>query len=268
MFGDLGQSRQRGGFEVRGGASGHVVKNDRLVAHGLGNGLEMAVLAFLRGLVVVRRRGEDGVDSGARGNFFRLLDRVVRRVGRRSGDDGHAPGRDFDGRVDYVQPLVVRERGRLAGGAAGNQKINAGLDLPRDQIAQGSVVDRTILMKRSYQCSATSTELHRNKITRMRSEGKLGPSQGRLRPDCSTELPMLRVRSSSWVSSALILSCSVLSSCSAWISVVCCCCSMFPTTSMSDLTCLTLSCISVCCCGFSAELSASSSRLTSSASSF
>ena len=52
--------------------------------------------------------------------------------------------------------------------------------------------------------------------------------------------------SSDWASSALSLSCSVLNSCSAWISVGWCCCSMFPATSRSDLTCLTLSCISVC----------------------
>jgi hypothetical protein len=171
--GNLGQSRQRGGFKVRGGAAGHVVENDRFVADGLGDGFEMAVLAFLRGLVVVRRRGEDGADSGACGDLFRLLDRVVRRVRSRSGDDGDASGHNFDRGIDHVQPFVVGERGRLAGGAARNQKINARLDLPRNQIAQGCVVDRTILMKRSYQCGATATELHRNKITRMRAEGKL-----------------------------------------------------------------------------------------------
>ena len=111
------------------------------------------------------------VDSGTRGEFFGFLDRFVRGVGRSSGDDGDAPGCDFDGGVDHVQPFIVSERGRLAGGAAGNEKINAGLDLPRDQIAQGCVVDRAILMKRSYERGATATELHRNRITRMRVEG-------------------------------------------------------------------------------------------------
>ncbi len=74
---------------------------------------------------------------------------------------GTRPGRDFDGGIDDVQPFVVSEGRSLAGGAAGNKKIDAGLDLPRDQIAQGRVVDGTILMKRSYKCSATATELHR-----------------------------------------------------------------------------------------------------------
>ncbi len=176
--GNLGEARQGCGFEVGGGASGHVVENDGLVADGFGNGFEMAVLAFLRGLVVVGRGGEDGVDSGARGDFFGFLDCVVRGVRRGSGDDGDASGGDFDGGVDHVEPFVVGERGRLAGGAAGNEKINAGLDLPRDQIAQGCVVDGAILMKRSYECGATATELHRNRIARVRVEGNsVGSSQ-------------------------------------------------------------------------------------------
>ena len=105
--GNLGQARQGCGFEVRGGAAGHVVENDGLVADGLGDGFEMAVLALLRGLVVVGRGGEDGVDPGARGDFFRFLDRFVSGVGGGAGDDGHASGRHFDGRVDDVQPFVV-----------------------------------------------------------------------------------------------------------------------------------------------------------------
>ena len=102
-----------------------------------------------------------------------FLDGFVRGVGRGSGDDGDASGYDFDGGVDDVQPFVVGERGRLAGGAAGNKKIDSRFDLPRDQIAQGCVVDGAILMKGSYEGGATATELHRNRITRMRVEGKL-----------------------------------------------------------------------------------------------
>ena len=98
---------------------------------------------------------------------LRLLDRIVRGVGSRAGDDGHASGRDFDRGVDYAQPFVVSERGSLAGGAAGHEKIDARFDLPRDQIAQGRVVDGAILMKRSDECSATATELHRNRIARV-----------------------------------------------------------------------------------------------------
>ena len=171
--GNLGETRQSRGFEVRGGTSGDVVEDDGLVADRFSNRLEMAVLALLRRLVVVGVRGEDRVHAGARGKFFGFLDGVVSGVGRGSGNDGESSGRDLDGRVDDVQPFVVVERGSLAGGAAGHKKIDAGLDLPRDQIAQSRVVDGTIRMKGSYECSATATELHRNKITRMGAEGKL-----------------------------------------------------------------------------------------------
>ena len=133
----------------------------------------MAVLALLRGLVVIGIGGEDVVDAGAGGDFFGLLDRVVSGVGRRSGHDGDASGDNFDGGVDHIKPLVVSECGRFAGGAAGYKKIDAGLDLPRDQIAQSNIVDGAILMKGSYQCGATATELHRNRIARVRVEGKL-----------------------------------------------------------------------------------------------
>ena len=91
----------------------------------------------------------------------------MRGIRRRARHDRHAPGHHLDGRIDHVQPFIVRERGRLASSSAGDKKIYAGLNLPRRQIAQRSVIDGAILMKRSDQCSTTATKLHANKITRM-----------------------------------------------------------------------------------------------------
>ena len=91
----------------------------------------------------------------------------LRRVGSGSGHDGHASGHDFDGDVDDPQPLVVRKSRSLAGGAAGNQKINSGLDLPCHQVAQGGLVDGAVLTEGSYERCTASTKLHDNKITRM-----------------------------------------------------------------------------------------------------
>jgi hypothetical protein len=60
--------------------------------------------------------------------------------------------------------------------------------LPRDQIAQGGVVDGAVLMKRGDQSGAASTKLHRDKIARMSGEGKSCDGDhrscrgGRLRP--------------------------------------------------------------------------------------
>ncbi len=134
----------------------------------------MPVLAFLRGLVVVRGGGENCVDSGTCGNLFRFFDRLMGCVGGRAGDDRHASGGDFNGGVDYEEPFVVGESGSLAGGAAGYKKVDSRLELPRHQVAQGSVVDGAILTKGSYECSAAATELHRNRIARVGAEGKSG----------------------------------------------------------------------------------------------
>jgi hypothetical protein len=98
---------------------------------------------------------------------------LVRGVGSCSGDNGHAAGCHFDGGVDDVEPLIARECWSLAGGAAGNEEVDAGVDLPRDQVAQSGVVDGAILMKGSDEGGAASTELHRDKIARMKGEENL-----------------------------------------------------------------------------------------------
>jgi hypothetical protein len=170
---NFGKARERCGFEVRAGASGDVVEDDGLVADGFGDRLKVAILAFLRGLVVVGRRGEDCVDSRPAGEFFGLFYGFVCSVGRSAGDDGDAASGDFDGCVDDVQPFVVRERGRFTGRAAGNEEIDARVDLPCDQVAQGRVVERAILMERSNQRSAAAAKLHGNKIARMLQERKI-----------------------------------------------------------------------------------------------
>ncbi len=54
------QARQRGGLDVHAGAALHAVDDDRQ-ADGGGDGFVVLVQAFLRGLVVVRRDGEDAV---------------------------------------------------------------------------------------------------------------------------------------------------------------------------------------------------------------
>ncbi len=174
--GHFGQARQGCGFDVGSGAAGNVVENDGFV-DGVGDGVEVAILAFLRRLVVVRRGGQYGVDAGPGGNFFGFGNGVLGGVRSGSGDNGHAAGNDFDGEVDDVQPFVVRESWSFAGGAAGNQEINSGFDLPGHQVAQGRLVDGAVLTKWSYQRGAASTELHRIKIARMEEDGKWGALQ-------------------------------------------------------------------------------------------
>src|SRR6202034_2708792 len=132
---------------------------------------EVPVLSLLCRLVVVRRGSKNGVNSGPRSNFFGFFHGLVRRVRGSSRHDRHAPSRYLDGRVNYMKPFIVRESRCLAGSAAGNQKIYSGLHLPCHQIPQSSVINRTILMKRSYKCRTAATELHANKITLMGGHG-------------------------------------------------------------------------------------------------
>ncbi len=102
---------------------------------------------------------------GRAASFFGLVHGILGRVRGGAGHNRHAPSRHFDRDIDDLQPFVVRKRGRLAGGAAGDQKIDARFHLPRDQVAQGSLVDGAVLLEWSDQCRTAATELHEIKIT-------------------------------------------------------------------------------------------------------
>src|ERR1700691_1234885 len=96
-------------------------------------------------------------------------------MGSGARNNRRAPRHDFDGDINSLQPLVVRQSGSFAGGAAGNQKINSGLDLPRHQVAQGGFVDGAVLTKGCYESCTASSKLHETKISRMGGLGKLVP---------------------------------------------------------------------------------------------
>src|SRR5437016_4324434 len=64
---------------VGAGTSGNVVKNDWLLDR-LGNGAEMAILAFLCGFVVIGRGGENCVYPRTRRGLLRFRHRFVSRV--------------------------------------------------------------------------------------------------------------------------------------------------------------------------------------------
>src|SRR5213080_1182025 len=85
-----------------------------------------------------------------------------------------AAGREFDSNIDYIQPLVMGERRRFTRRAAGDEKIDSGFNLPRNKVAQGSVVNCAILTKGSNEGGTTSSELHETKITRTGECAKLG----------------------------------------------------------------------------------------------
>src|SRR6185437_17040421 len=99
--------------------------------------------AFLRGLVVVGRNGEDAGDI----EFLKLGDQVndfLRVVAASAGEHGDAAARLFYGDLHYAQMLVVRERRTLAGRAAGAQEVDPGINLAPDEDAQGFFVQRAV----------------------------------------------------------------------------------------------------------------------------
>ena len=63
-----------------------------------------------------------------------------------------------------AQPLVMRQRRRLAGGAAGHKKVDARLNLPAHQFAQGRFIQAAILFEGSDESGAATTQFHWRRI--------------------------------------------------------------------------------------------------------
>ena len=136
MLRNLGQAGDRFRQDVRAGAAGNVVQHDRQVAR-LGDGGEVAVVAFLRRLVVV------GADHAARRRRRPSWRSCVRRMASRvllepvPGMTLMRPRGLLDHGGDDALVLVVIERRRFAGGADRRQAVGPLLDVPVDELAQG-----------------------------------------------------------------------------------------------------------------------------------
>ena len=68
----------------------------------------------------------------------------MRVVAAGAGEDGHLALGLFDRDLDDAEVLVAGERRALAGGAAGDQKIDARFDLAAHQPAQSRFVQRAV----------------------------------------------------------------------------------------------------------------------------
>ena len=97
--GDLGQAEYDGGLEVDAGAAGNVVEQDGQM-RGFCDGAEVAELALLLGLVVVRVGGEDAVEAVELRKLFDVGDGLVGGVVRAAGKDRNASGGSGDGDLD------------------------------------------------------------------------------------------------------------------------------------------------------------------------
>ena len=146
MLGELQRNRR---LEVHRRAARHVVETDR-GGGGVGDRGEMAEEPALGGLVVVRRGGEDVVGAQL-AHSPSFGDGPGRVVAARAGHHGRAARGGLDHRGDHPLALGVVHRLRLAGRAAGNQKVDLLGDLPFHQRAQGGVVHLAAVGERGDQ---------------------------------------------------------------------------------------------------------------------
>ena len=126
-------------------AGGNVVEDDRNVDR-VRNGGEMLHKTALRGLVVVRRDGEQRVDARTlRGPGERDRGRGAVRAAARN--DGHTAVDGAHAALDERHALVVAQRRSFAGRATDDDGVGAALDLTLNETVEGFEID-TVAAKR------------------------------------------------------------------------------------------------------------------------
>src|SRR5882672_2742739 len=116
--------------------------------------LVVAILPFGRRLVVVGQHDEGGIGAGLLG-VAREADGFVSRVGTGAGDHGHALAGRLDAELDHAHMLFMRECRRLAGGADGDQRVGALLDLPVDEVLEAFLVHPPVAERRDERSERT-----------------------------------------------------------------------------------------------------------------
>ena len=120
-------------------AGGNVVEDDRNVDR-VRNGGEMLHKTALRGLVVVRRDGEQRVDARTlRGPGER--DRGRGAVCAAARNDGHTAVDGAHAALDERHALVVAQRRSFAGRATDDDGVGAALDLTLNETVEGFEID-------------------------------------------------------------------------------------------------------------------------------
>jgi hypothetical protein len=84
--------------------------------------------AFLHRLVVIGYDRQHGISTGALG-LSRQLDRAIGRIGSGARNDAGAALRGLGGAANEAEPFCRRQRRRLAGGFADDDRRSADLDL-------------------------------------------------------------------------------------------------------------------------------------------
>ena len=150
----LREAHHRVVLQIGDGARRHVVQDHRQV-DGLRDLAEVAVLAFLRRLVVVRHHGQACGRAGLLRRFGQL-DRLGGRIAAGSRNHGDAPVGMLDRDADQLLVLLDVHRRRFAGGADHHDAVGALGDMPVDQAPEARHVEATVLVHRRDDCDQAS----------------------------------------------------------------------------------------------------------------
>ena len=138
-----GQPRDQFHADLDDGARRDVVEDDRDVDR-IGHRHEVAILPFLRRLVVIACHRQHGIGTHRLGELGQF-DGFDGGIAARARDHRHAACGFRDADLDHPAMLVMGQGRRFAGGATGNQAVGAFGDLPRDQLAESGLVQLAVL---------------------------------------------------------------------------------------------------------------------------
>ena len=123
---------------------------------GPGDGREVLIHAFLRGLVVVRGHLERAIHSQLLG-LLSQEDGLLRRIATRTRQDWQLAARKLHGQLDHLQVFVIIQCRRLTGGSHGHDAIHPALNLGANQFLKGRFVQFSIA-KRGDQCRESASK--------------------------------------------------------------------------------------------------------------
>lgn len=152
-----GQRQQRGGLDLRAGAVGNVIDDER---HGrcIGQRAEIIRQASLAGTHVIGR-GREQAGQRTRGKHRLAAQHVALVVAGQAHDDRQGAGLVEHG-VQHHQLLILVHGGGLAGAAADHHAVDAGLAVLPHQAAQGKQIG-AILIERRHQGNPDAMKGHR-----------------------------------------------------------------------------------------------------------
>jgi len=85
-----------------------------------------------------------------------------------SGPDGYASGGSIDDNADGADPLRFVEGGGFSGGSAGDDEVDAGVDLPIYKAPESRLIDRAIRLERRNDSRTTTHCFHDESVYRWR----------------------------------------------------------------------------------------------------